>query len=270
MSKIKVNEIEKASGSGITVPTGSTFTITDGLEVSSLPTVTVAKGGTNLTSFTAGDLLYATGSTTLAKLAKGTASQTLKMNSGASAPEWATVTTPTGTETLLQTQTVSSSVASVTFVHGTGGVVIDGTYDFYKLLIHDYHSSAAEVQRVQVLVGGSPQSGGHYGYSCQNRNNSNTVSTSTDSGTDTSWRLQARNMTNTSTRNAFSITYFSTKAPRWTSCMSSSGGWNGNDEISNEQMGGIWKQTSAINGFKIFLGSGTIDKGKFSLYGITG
>ena len=90
MSKIKVNEIEKASGSGITVPTGTSFTITDGLAVSSLPTVTVAKGGTNLTSFTAGDLLYATGSTTLAKLPKGTASQALLMNAGATAPEWGT------------------------------------------------------------------------------------------------------------------------------------------------------------------------------------
>ena len=91
MSKIKVNEIEKASGSGITVPTGTSFTITDGLAIGSLPTVTVAKGGTNLTSFTAGDLLYATGSTTLAKLPKGTANQQLRMNSGATAPEWATV-----------------------------------------------------------------------------------------------------------------------------------------------------------------------------------
>ena len=49
----------------------------------------VASGGTNLTSYTAGDLLYATGSTTLAKLAKGTAGQALQMNSGATAPEWA-------------------------------------------------------------------------------------------------------------------------------------------------------------------------------------
>ena len=54
MSKIKVNEIEKASGSGITIPTGSSFTITDGLASGSLPTVPVNKGGTNLTSFTAG------------------------------------------------------------------------------------------------------------------------------------------------------------------------------------------------------------------------
>ena len=36
MSKIKVNEIEKASGSGITVPTGSSFTVTDGIAQASI------------------------------------------------------------------------------------------------------------------------------------------------------------------------------------------------------------------------------------------
>jgi len=56
-------------------------------------TLAVASGGTNLTSYTAGDILYATGSTTLSKLAKGTASQQIRMNSGATAPEWFT---PTG------------------------------------------------------------------------------------------------------------------------------------------------------------------------------
>jgi hypothetical protein len=38
----------------------------------------------------AGDLLYATASRTLARLAKGTARQLLAMNSGATAPEWVT------------------------------------------------------------------------------------------------------------------------------------------------------------------------------------
>ena len=64
----------------ITIPTGATFTITDGLGV--------AAGGTGLSSFTAGDVLYATGTTTLAKLAKGTGLQGLQTNSGATAPEW--------------------------------------------------------------------------------------------------------------------------------------------------------------------------------------
>jgi hypothetical protein len=51
--------------------------------------VPCALGGTNLTSYTAGDVLYASGATTLAKLAKGAAGEALVMNSGATAPEWA-------------------------------------------------------------------------------------------------------------------------------------------------------------------------------------
>jgi hypothetical protein len=39
---------------------------------------------------TAGDIMYASSANTLARLAKGSASQVLQMNSGASAPEWAT------------------------------------------------------------------------------------------------------------------------------------------------------------------------------------
>ena len=52
-------------------------------------TLPVANGGTNLSSYTSGDIVYASGTTTLAKLAKGTAAQVLTMNSGATAPEWA-------------------------------------------------------------------------------------------------------------------------------------------------------------------------------------
>ena len=51
-------------------------------------TVDVAYGGTGLSSYVSGDLLYASGATTLSKLAKGTGYQFLKMNSGATAPEW--------------------------------------------------------------------------------------------------------------------------------------------------------------------------------------
>jgi len=53
-------------------------------------TIAVNKGGSGLTSYTAGDLLYATGSTTLAKLAKQTDGQVLTLASGV--PSWATPT----------------------------------------------------------------------------------------------------------------------------------------------------------------------------------
>jgi hypothetical protein len=89
-SEIKSDKLSPSTGTAlqigdasdtITIPTGATFTITDGLGVGG--------GGTGLTSFTAGDVLYATGTTTLAKLAKGTGLQGLQTNSGATAPEWA-------------------------------------------------------------------------------------------------------------------------------------------------------------------------------------
>ena len=80
MSKIKVDQLEGSTGSTITVPTGQTLTITDGLAASTissgtladarLPTVPVTKGGTGLTSL-------------------GSAGQVVKVNSGGSALEFA-------------------------------------------------------------------------------------------------------------------------------------------------------------------------------------
>ena len=51
-------------------------------------TLAVARGGTGISSYTAGDIIYASGTTTITKLAKGTGGQALVMNSGATAPEW--------------------------------------------------------------------------------------------------------------------------------------------------------------------------------------
>ena len=120
-STIKVDKIEGSTGSTITVPTGQTLTLTDGLAIGSLPTITVAKGGTNLTSFAAGDVLYATGSTTLAKLAKGSASQVLTMNSGATAPEWAAGAS--GGKTIQLKHTRYTGLTSWT--HGSSGTATE-------------------------------------------------------------------------------------------------------------------------------------------------
>ena len=51
-------------------------------------TVGTIYGGTGLTSYTSGDIIYASAADTLSKLAKGTSYQFLKMNSGGTAPEW--------------------------------------------------------------------------------------------------------------------------------------------------------------------------------------
>lgn len=56
-------------------------------------TLAVSSGGTGLTSFTVGDLAYASATTTIAKLGIGTANQVLAVNAGATAPEWVDATT---------------------------------------------------------------------------------------------------------------------------------------------------------------------------------
>jgi len=93
-SKIKVDQIEGSTGSSITIPSGQTFTITDGLASSSLPTVPVAKGGTGLTSL-------------------GTAGQALKVNSGATGYEFGAV--------------AGGKVLQVQYTAMLGGFAVSGT-----------------------------------------------------------------------------------------------------------------------------------------------
>ena len=102
MSKIKVNEIEAATGSTVTIPTGQTFTVTDGIPATNLsgtiadarlPTVPVSKGGTGLTSL-------------------GSAGQSIKVNSGGNALEFGTV---------------AGAIGNVQQVHYTGTTSYSGS-----------------------------------------------------------------------------------------------------------------------------------------------
>lgn len=77
--------------------------------------VAVADGGTNISSYTAGDTIYASGTTTLVKLAKGTAFQKYRMNSGATAPEWTTDTEVIGIPVSDTTTAITTGTAKVTF-----------------------------------------------------------------------------------------------------------------------------------------------------------
>ena len=125
-SEIKSDKLSPSGGTAlqigdasdtITIPTGATFTVTDGLGV--------ASGGTGLTGFTAGDVLYATGTTTLAKLAKGTAEQVLAMNSGATAPDWGSVDiTVLPTITVAKGGTNLSSFTAGDILYATGSTTL--------------------------------------------------------------------------------------------------------------------------------------------------
>ena len=80
--------------SDATAYTGDSALVTTGTITSGTwqgTTVAVNQGGTGLASYTAGDVIYASGSTTLAKLAKGSDTEVLTLASGV--PTWAAPTT---------------------------------------------------------------------------------------------------------------------------------------------------------------------------------
>lgn len=78
-------------------PTSGTMTNVTGLPLSTGITGTLAttNGGTGLTTYTSGDIIYASATNTLAKLAKGTNGQALVLSSGL--PAWGSVNPLTNT-----------------------------------------------------------------------------------------------------------------------------------------------------------------------------
>ena len=87
---VKLTSAGGGSVSMVTPSTGSNRTVTlpdaDITIPNALPGATEGYSKNVLSA--QGDILYASGANTLARLAKGTAGKVLKMNSGATAPEW--------------------------------------------------------------------------------------------------------------------------------------------------------------------------------------
>jgi hypothetical protein len=94
---------------------------------------------------TAGDLIYGTAADTVARLGIGTAGQVLKVNSGATAPEWGAAAS--GALTLIKTQTVGTSVTSVTV-----NDAFSTTYENY-LITYTGGSNAANNADIQIKFG---------------------------------------------------------------------------------------------------------------------
>lgn len=84
--------IKRATGTGFAKSTSGVFSVVASINLAadvSTSVLPVANGGTNLASYTAGDLPYASGATTISKLAIG-AANTVLVSSG-TAPSWASI-----------------------------------------------------------------------------------------------------------------------------------------------------------------------------------
>jgi len=106
---------------------------------------TFAGDATNTVVDAAGDLLYGTAADTLGRLAIGTAGQVLKVNSGATAPEWGTASaTPTFVGCFL-TKSVAQSTANNTLTAIT--------FDTEELDTDGFHSTVSNTARITIPSG---------------------------------------------------------------------------------------------------------------------
>jgi hypothetical protein len=110
--------------------------------------------GTTIT--TQGDLLYRDGSG-LQRLAKGTAGQVLKMNSGATAPEWGTDIGGKIGQVLCSTVTSAQSTTSSSWTDMTGGfsIAITPASTASKILwaFHISGGSSSQYTKVKICYG---------------------------------------------------------------------------------------------------------------------
>ena len=319
-SKIKVDQILGSTGDEITVPTGQTLTVTDGIPVASggtgiasftagdilyatgattltklgkgtaeqvlamntgatapdwgsvdltvLPTITVAKGGTNLSSFTAGDIMYATGATTLAKLAKGTTLQTLKMNAGATAPEWATVAAASSDFVRLG----NASWSGLTII--PLGVALGTDYRVYKLYTDvegSYGSSPWELTMEFETGGDTWQTGADYTYTINGGYSGSTTPTVVNSINANNIRFTKDGL-DEDKKMAFEITLTNlveTGAGDNAQVIWIGGGPN-HDSYPNQhsnQGAGFWNSDVAITDIRLIITSGNCS-GNWTLYGL--
>jgi len=88
---------------------------------------------------TAGDIVYGTAADTMARLGIGTANQVLRVNSGATAPEWATPSS--GGITLLSTTSLSGASTTVSS--------IDQTYTNLYIIMYGFYSAGGNQFKIK-------------------------------------------------------------------------------------------------------------------------
>jgi len=119
-------------------------------------TLDVDNGGTGLSSYTTGDILYASGASTLAKLAIGSAGQVLKVSSGGIV-EWA-ADTNTGLTSVGITETGSALTITNTPLTSNGNINIAGAGTSSQVILGDLSLATLPVDGV-TSIGITPGTG---------------------------------------------------------------------------------------------------------------
>jgi len=132
---------------------------------------------------TAGDLIYGTAADTVARLGIGTAGQILKVNSGATAPEWGAAAAG-GALTLIATNTLSA-VTSSSFNN-----VFTSTYRNYRIIWNITGTTTTANMTMRLRASGSDNSASNYRWSqIYNTSAGNTPIGEKSDGTQTSFAV---------------------------------------------------------------------------------
>jgi len=203
---------------------------------------------------TLGDLAYRSSTANVkTRLGLGTAGQVLQVNSGATAPEWATLST--SSITTISTTSLSNRQTDLTS--------IPQTYTDLILVI-----AGASWPTFSTSIDIRPNGSTTLSHSVKILNNNGTVSTSADSNTVIN---APANVTNMAASNANNIQYYIFKNYASTTMYKPFEGY-GYFETSNSAsflLAGGFKSTSAISSITLYLGQNvTYSAGSAILYGV--
>jgi len=225
----------------------------------------MAQGGTDVgtTLTTQGDILYRDGSG-LQRLPKGTAGQVLQMNSGATAPEYGTVSS----DMVLLHTTSAMSGATVAVDN-----VFSSTYTNYRVIISNYYPASNTGAVFRFRNGGSALTASDYTYThTRQERSSSTVSqdsTANAWGNNMAEWFQTSYSGNADYTLQATIDIFNPSIAKPLYWRTSSIGWdNGANWLINVTGGGTYRVSTASDGIEFFASSGNISGGTLKIYGL--
>jgi hypothetical protein len=215
------------------------------------PIPVITNSSTDLIT-TAGDILYGTAADTVARLGIGTAGQVLKVNSGATAPEWGAASS--GGMTSIASGTLSGSSVVVTS--------ISGSYKDLKLVVRDL-LPATDGQDLRLRVNQDSNANRH--------SNQGYVTGENASFGATSWEIGTNQDNATSDSLIIVNIYDYANTSTWK--MANSLGMTNNDTTPTNfnwtTYFQAYNQTGAITSLELFMSSGNFTSGTYILYGVS-
>jgi hypothetical protein len=202
---------------------------------------------------TAGDIDYYTTSTAKARVGIGTAGQLLRVNSGATAPEWATIST--GGMTLISTTTLSGATTTLSSIPQTynslflivSGVTGNTSNSSVRILPNN-------VNNLTDILGLSTSGGGAVGHLTNGTINLDLNDSTLRTSAVNAWSITINNYTSTTAFKPFASQGFFTSA----------------GPVNKPNfMGGAFRSNTAITSLVLdYGGSNTFAGGTVLLYGV--